>query len=492
MAGSSSGGNAMHRAQLGGGTTALLLLLLAAPPAPAAPPAEGTCPLLTVEDPGGALEGDTTFRLEEGMLVTVQGLMVLRSLLPPEIWNYRESFFHEGMRMEIGPCHRRYPVPLFYASATQTHWDGVELDERGNLRGYVAGLPFPPDTIDPAAEDAAARWAWNLELRYRGAGPLGRFRLVDMPSRIGTTHTYEGSFFLIQTGARSDLAPDYSLPGSEGHTWIAGGRFEEPFNARHLAWRQLRPDRTRRKWRESDRTYVYVPEMRKPRRAATAWVDGLFLPRYSVSGQFQAGGPVPYGDGEQLKSISPTAGVSIAVSENIRKGFVGLALRPNAYTWTLLDERDVLAPLNVARPGWPLTEERNFGPSGLSLASDRWEVRRALVIRGVSRRESEEPTRVTLYVDYQTQQPLYFISYRRNGLLYEVGILAHRFSGDQVDYPRWPSGEPALVFDPVAASFVSVVGSAGWRRESYDLSSVPRSEDERRKLTSVAELEKGH
>ena len=31
-------------------------------------------------------------------------------LLPPEIWRNREQFFHDGMRLEIGPCHRRYPV----------------------------------------------------------------------------------------------------------------------------------------------------------------------------------------------------------------------------------------------------------------------------------------------------------------------------------------------------------------------------------------------
>ena len=34
-------------------------------------------------------------------------------------------------------------------------------------------------------------------------------------------------------------------------------------------------------------------------------------------------------------------------------------------------ERDVLAPLNTTRSGYPHSEERNFGPSGLSLASDR-------------------------------------------------------------------------------------------------------------------------
>ena len=78
---------------------------------------------------------------------------------------------------------------------------------------------------------------------------------------------------------------------------MAGGRFFEPFSARHLAWRQIRPEKADRRWQEPDDTFVYVPEMRKPRRAASAWIDGLYMPRYTVSGE-SAGGPVPIGAGE--------------------------------------------------------------------------------------------------------------------------------------------------------------------------------------------------
>jgi len=100
---------------------------------------------------------------------------------------------------------------------------------------------------------------------------------------------------------------------------------------------------------------------------------------------------------------------------------------------------------------------------------------------------------VTLYVDYQTQQPLYYISRREDGLLVDVGILVHRWSGDLPAYPIWPTGARALVFDPVAATFYAATeGGTGWRRESYDVLSIPQSEEERRRMTSVAELERGH
>lgn len=482
----------MRRGWLGAMAVGMALAL--APPAGAAPPAEGECPVLAgAPTPGG--EEDTGGRaLREGMVLGIQDLLALQDLLPPEVWSHREAFFFEGMRMEVGPCHRRYPVPAFYSEATLAHWESVRLDDDGNLRGYVAGLPFPTDRIDPAAPDAGTRWAWNLEHRYRGAGPGGSFRLTDMPSRIGSVETYTGSFFMLQTRHRADLAASgYAVPEAAETMWVAGGRFDEPFHARHLAWRQLRPVKTQSDYKESDRTWVYVPDMRKPRRAATAWVDGLYTPRYSSSQQIAAGGGVPYAQGENIQSIQPTAGISAAATENIRRGFVGLALRPNAYRWTLMGERDVLALLNGARSGYPEDPSRNFGPSGLSPADDRWEVRRAVVLNGALKRPEENVAQVTLYVDYQTQQPLYYISRRANGLLVDVGILVHRWSGDLPAYPAWPTGTRALVFEPVAAAFYAATeGGTGWRRESYDVLSVPQSESERRRMTSVAELERGH
>jgi hypothetical protein len=298
---------------------------------------------------------------------------------------------------------------------------------------------------------------------------------------------------MLRTQHRADLADlSYQVPEGAKNLWVAGGRFDEPFHARHLAWRQLRPEKAAEKFKESDRTWVYVPDMRKPRRAATSWVDGLFTPRYSASQQFQAGGGVPFMVGDQVDAINPTAGVSAAASENIRRGFVGLVIRPNAYHWTYRGERDVLAPLNASRTGYPLNEERNFGPSGLSLASDRWDLRRAVVIDGVLKRPNENVAGVTLYLDHQTQQPLYYISRRKNGLILDVGILAHRYSGDLGHYPEWPAGGKAHVFDPVAESFYTAAeGGTGWRRESYDIRSLPHEPDERGRMTSVSELTRG-
>ena len=463
-----------------------------------APPPENTCPRLQGQRPGAAAAEDAMpIVLQEGMALGIDQLILLRDLLPEELWRFREVFFFEGMRMEIGPCHRRYPVPAFFAEATRNLAPRVELDDEGNLHGYVAGLPFPPDAIDPSAPDAGLRWAWNLQQRYRGFGPVGEFRLVDLPSRIGSVETYLGDFFYAQTGHRADLAATgYSVPERKDASFVAGGSFDEPFNARHLAWRQLRSEKAQRDWDEADDTFVYVPTMRKMRRSATSWIDGLFTPRYTVAGE-SGGGPVPFGTGGQygaLESIQPTAGINIAATEDIRRGFTGLVIRPNAWRWKWVGEREVIAPLNSVRPAYPTSPDRNFGPSGLSVADDRWEVRWAAVIEGVPRKPVDDAARVTLWIDQQTQQPLYWISRRANGLLLEVGIQVHRFSGDLPDYPTWPdAGGPAYVFDPVGAAFYWVPGGAGWRRESWGVRSVPVDPDKMRELMAIDVLERrGH
>jgi hypothetical protein len=365
----------------------LLLGLALAAPAQAGPPPEGRCPGFHLAPDATAVDA-VPRRMAPGIPLGYDHLPSLQDLLPEEVWSNRKVFFYPGMRMTIGDCHRVYPVPSFYEDATRRYSPQVKLDDEGNLEGYVAGTPFPPEGIDPAAPDAGLRWAWNLEHRFRGAGPVGHFRIVDIAGRMGGDQTYEGEFFFLQTSHRADLAASgFSEPDAGGTLWVAGGRFAEPTNARHLAWRQMRPEDVLRDYGEPDDTFVYVPSMRKMRRAASAWVDGIYMPRYRLGGD-GGGGGLPIGggayDGPQ-GSVNPTAGESIQVTENLRVGFTGLALRPNGYVWRVRGEREVIAPLNVAWPGYPIVRDRNFGPHGLSIGSDRWDVRWAVDRRAPAR-----------------------------------------------------------------------------------------------------------
>ena len=127
----------------------------------------------------------------------------------------------------------------------------------------------------------------------------------------------------------------------------------------------------------------------------------------------------------------------------------------------MLAEREILAPINGARDGYPKSDNRNFGHSGLAVASDRWDVRWAVVIEGLAREGGRRVARILIYVDYLSRVPLYIMTKRKNSRLMEVSIPVNRFSGDVFDYPKWPNGERALVFDPVAAvSLAAPVGGA--------------------------------
>jgi hypothetical protein len=99
---------------------------------------------------------------------------------------------------------------------------------------------------------------------------------------------------------------------------------------------------------------------------------------------------------------------------------------------------------------------------------------------------------LTLYVDWQTQQLLYYVARLPDRRILDIGIFVYFYSGDILEYPEWPGGGRALVFDPVAVSFYGVVeGNTGWRRESYDVRSIPMEPERMKSITSTADLLQG-
>ena len=405
--------------------------------------------------------------------------------LPPEVWDRRDQFFFEGMNLEIGPCYRRYPVPKFFEDATRANAGHAKLDGEGNLLDYSgSGLPFPPDAIADDAPDAALRWAWNYRYRYLAAGFRGPFRITQITKGGRNVEEFSGKFFFM---------PTTGVPGGAGsdrnERFAAGGRFEKPELARGLAWRQYQPVGVEKDYTITDDVFVYLPDMRKVKRAPPQSAEGVYVPSYTRANHpDNAGFNMPDG------TATDVGNASVTVTEPLRKGFVGLLIRPNAYHWTFAGVRDVLAPANVKASGFPPDPARNFGPSGLSLASDRWEIRRAVVLDGERKDKEGIDRRVQLWMDALTQQPLYWISRRSNGAVYEVGIFASRFSGDDKLATEWEGkgvGFGAML--PVGQSFTVAGEGGGWRRESYLLASEPPASEEAQDILSVQGLQKqGH
>ncbi len=154
--------------------------------------------------------------------------------------------------------------------------------------------------------------------------------------------------------------------------------------------------------------------------------------------------------------------------------------------------REVLAPINGVRAGYPENPIRNYGTSGLALGSDRWEVRYAAVIEGRTRNREQGFDTLIIYVDHQTHLPLYLITRRSGGLIVDIGITVHRFSGDVASYPNRPGAGRTLVFDPVAAVYYRAAnGGSGWRRESYDVKSTAPSRSDLQVMTTTDTLLRG-
>ncbi len=69
----------------------------------------------------------------------VKQVEVLEDFIPPFIWEYRDRFFYEGMRLEIGRCFADYGPPDFFRSATETFAGQARLTEEAGVVEYTAG-----------------------------------------------------------------------------------------------------------------------------------------------------------------------------------------------------------------------------------------------------------------------------------------------------------------------------------------------------------------
>jgi Protein of unknown function (DUF1329) len=409
-------------------------------------------------------------------------------VLPDAVWARRDQFFFDGMRLEVGPCFADYSAPDFLRTVAKPGTARLVTD--GGLEGYAGGIPFAPVSIARSDPDAGLKWAWNSALRYQGAGFRGKFRVVD----LGTDkerQSYTGEIFKI------------ALPPGDDTLWVAGGEFTAPFDARNFAWRQYRTVASLRDAGDSDEVQAYLPAQQRVRRLPSARIEGLYVPTFSVGSGTKQALAVPSGGGLPSVGAGPQSAGGVASPDAVttdvgvptptsRSGFEGLAIRPNLWTWRVLEVRDVLAPINAAQPMYPAVEDRNFGPTGLSLA-DRWDLRRALVLEARGKDAAAKRGRTIWYLDMQTLVPLYVVTEAEGGTT-DVAIYAHRWSEGRNDYPRWPDApdRPIRALDPVAAVYASSDPHGSWRRESWDFVATPPSAKEVEHLRSVASLTRGH
>jgi len=214
-----------------------------------------------------------------------------------------------------------------------------------------------------------------------------------------------------------------------------------PFDAKGIAlinYRYKSSDGPRASARNDD-TWVYVPTLRRVRRISTA---------------------------QRTDAVSGTDFTFDDFS-----GFFGV---PPQYEWKCLGRVDLLAPVNSQVKAYPYSRDRSFGPYGLSLADDRWELRHAIRIQFVPRNADHPYSKKILYIDTDTAEMLYSFAYDQKDELWKIIYHNKRWSEDGHEfYQPWDGVPEPRDSMSVADVVINVQTGTGNRIEFWDANGSP-------------------
>lgn len=300
--------------------------------------------------------------IRPGMTIDKSNYQVASAVLPPEILKYLQAGDFTITVRETSDT----PLRQEYIQATLTHFPHVELGE-GELRNYVAGLPFP--LIDLQDPRAGEKVAWNHRYRDRGENaqywPTNELRNssggVERADRFYTASLYGMH--------RPDTT--WNLP-----QWEEGGIYSKQY-MRTLAPSDTEGNQTLSYSHDSDTSsddlWVYDVKTRRARKV--------------VDNPYMAGG-----GGELLMED--------------RSGFAGYI---HAYEWKYLGEQVLLVP------GAIQAAESTWGGRGNWYPMDPWELRRMVVVEARPKGAHPVYSRRVLYIDLQTWVTSYAFAYDHAG-----------------------------------------------------------------------------
>jgi hypothetical protein len=413
---------------------------------------------------------------EEGDTITYDQLTKLKDFLPPEFWENREYFFYEGMDLEIGPFFRKYENNSAYEAATAKYGGQATIGKDGAIENFTAGRPFATEDIDCKGDpDAGVKIIWNFTKSWNGDGHRAVWSYTYWDRGEQLPLYYEGNAKGILMMER--VEPKYldsptkgAIFKGEKRRFVSGLEITAPFDARGimlLTYNYKSQDGPLDQAKNQD-TWVYVPDLRRVRRVSTA---------------------------QRTDSVAGTD----FTADDLRS-FSGI---PPQYSWECLGEAKILGPMNTKYLAYPYSEDYNYGPYGFSFANDRWELRDTWIIRFDPKNDDHPYHHKDIYVDKETDEPLYSFAYDRKNELWKIIWHNHRFSDDWVGndpkakegvwYPTW-EGIGDKVSDLRLASdiIVNVQTGTGNRIEFVDNEGSPfASKGKIRRYIDIGRLNKG-
>jgi uncharacterized protein DUF1329 len=360
----------------------------------------------------------------------------------------------QGMTMKIVPTgHLDWPPP--YKEATERYSPQVSLGSDGELKGYVAGLPFP--LVDANDPDAATKIMWNFQFRPLHTDDLDSRGVEAISHRAGSANEVEhftfGHLGFYNSVGRTEVAPlpldpDVMKTGIASHS----GAFPilEPAEMRGagiVSERSARPG-------IDDAVWEYSSETRRLRRLPATQLSDTF----GVSNDGPTGGTRSAGAG----------GATTYASTWDPDSTFGFSAKNEDYSYRLLGERSMLASVEAANsPAQPCDND-----GGRTVCPENWEMRHLYVIEATAKPRSVIggstiiPKRI-LYVDSEGWFITASDQFDNNGQLWKTLATFHAYRDRALPNSTvaiWPFKrmfETALVDEDITSGFSTVVYSPG-------------------------------
>jgi len=264
-----------------------------------------------------------------------------------------------------------------YINATLEHSARVELGD-GELKNYVAGLPFP--LIDPQDPKAGEKVAWNY--RYRDQGETAQYWPTSSVITSAGSVERSNKFYNASMYGMHRPRPDANLA-----TWEKEGIFSKQYTLM-LAPSDVEGGQTLGVTHDKDtithEQWVYDPKTRRIRKVV-----------YNI---YQASGNADY----------------LMEDWNGFNGYI------HVYEWKYLGEKIILVP------GFIKTAEPKLGGRGNWYPVDPWELRKVVVIEAIPKESHPAYSRRVIYIDLQASWIPYSLAFNRKGEHSRTFFMVHR------------------------------------------------------------------
>lgn len=403
---------------------------------------------------------DTAPDFRPGDVLTHADLEKVRPFLPP---GYVEEVDFPGVEFTISETGDYAPHPAFLA-ATEQYAGQTRLADDGALVEYVAGQPFPTDSL--ALDDPTAGWklAWNFNYRWQHFGQRTRNLYIalvkeggDAIAPVGVPDgflTGGGTFerVLVEAYQRvyfthvATLAAQNFLlaaPNAADFEWKDYLEFTAPYDVRGqrmVVQRAADPHLT-------DQAWSYVPSLRRVRRLSAEEKADSFLGTESTLDDFY--------------------------------GFSGRVLE---HDWQFHGTKSLLHVMNARN-----AVARYSGPHS-RVPHDRWELRPCFILEQIPKKPNYPYSSKLLFIDTQTYNCTSAVAFDREGKLWKLWNHVNSWSEDAQDLPEQNKGTHVARFLGVATIDVKNHRATMLTAQDTDYPSVqPDEADELFNLNKLTE-----